>query len=164
VIDEGFTVGMDDPDYCFSCHKTFLDFILVVGDRMGIDMFVPNVPANHTFAFELNLKNSWREFRCKHGILGFDPTGAMLCVGEGTVETYYIGLAREEYFSGTEPPFNMDEDHGDTRMSEAHYRILIIFLMMMLSDLPGRDFYLFNPHRLNPFDTTRDIWLGTNMM
>jgi hypothetical protein len=149
-IDEEFMVDTQNRnDYCFSCDRTFLDFILIVGAEAGIDMFIPNVVADSHFALELDLRLQIKEFRAKHGALGFNPSGAMLCIAQSPVEDFWLGIAPIEFFDETEPPFVMKGYRGDTRLSRLHYRIIYIFLLTVLETLDGRDFYIQNPHAID---------------
>ena len=150
VIDKEYTVSMNDPGYAFSCRKSYLDFILVVGKDVGIDMFIPNVLVDHSFAIDLNLKLQIKPFTAKLGTLGFDPSSAMLCLGETPVANLFVGMAPNGFFSQAEPPFRLDEGYGDTRMSRTHYHILVIFMATILSKLEGRNFYIFQPFDLDP--------------
>jgi hypothetical protein len=84
-IDE-FVVPNDDLNYCFTARQSFLDYIMVVGSRPGLGVFIPNVHARLDFQIQLDVKNPLKQFRARYGTLGFDPTGSMLCIGSTSTE------------------------------------------------------------------------------
>jgi hypothetical protein len=163
-IDDEYIVPTDSLEYCFSCNKTFLDFILVVGADTGMDMFIPNVPTDLNFGFQLDLHLRLKEFRAKQGMLGFNPSGAMLCIGQTAVEDMWIAMAPRGFLDKTEPGFVLSEKHGDTRLSPLHHRILLIFLIKMLAELTGRHFYLYDPYEINIETGYGDININTNAL
>lgn len=134
-FDEDDTVDVHSPKYCFSADKSFLDFFMVVGDRIGIEMFIPIRPSP-TFSIELDLRLNIKDFRAKYGYLGFDPTGCMLCIGHSSVEDFWLGIAPHSFHSDTET-FHLGESHGDTRLSGQHYRMIIAFFGCVLQKLRG---------------------------
>jgi hypothetical protein len=152
-IDEKYFVDIEDPRYFLSCDETYLDFILVVGDQPGIDMFIPNTDVNHHFALELDLRLHIKRFTPKKGVLGFDPTGAMLCIGQTPVQNLWLAMAPYSYFENDDRPFNLSKGYGDTFMDKHHRRILHIFLGKMLQSLPGSDFVSW------PLDP-EDLWVN----
>jgi len=138
-------VPTDDPDYCFSASKSYLDFILVVGASCGIDMFVPNTSVDHNFSIKFNLHLQIKPFKAKYGTLGFDPTGAMWSIGETPSEELWIGMPTQDFFDDPMGiQFEMDQKHGDTRLSAGHCRIMRIFIIWVLAQIPGRDIYILN--------------------
>ena len=146
VLDDKYTVDNDSTDYCFSCLNSYLDFILIVGSRIGIDIFIPNCPSDPRFSVDLNLRLQIKEFKAKHGVLGFDPTGAMLCVGETPAEDLWLAFPSDSFLNPEGPPFCMSDEHGDPRLSARHYRIALLFLITLLTKLPGRNYYLIDSH------------------
>jgi hypothetical protein len=80
-IDDEFVVDTENPDYCFTSVHHCLDFFLLVGLDPGVDVWIPNRAVDHQFAVRINLRLQIKEFKSKNGMLGFDPSGAMLCLG-----------------------------------------------------------------------------------
>jgi hypothetical protein len=140
-IDEKYFVDIEDPNYFLSCDETYLDFILAVGDQPGIDMFIPNKDTDHSFALELDLSLDFKRFTPKKGVLGFDPTGAMLCIGQTPVQNLWLAMAPYSYFENEDKPFDLSEGYGDTYMDKHHRRIIHVFLSKMLEALRGAHFY-----------------------
>jgi hypothetical protein len=147
-VDE-FVVPNDDPNYCFTAPKSFLDYIMVVGSSPGLGVFIPNVHARLDFQVQLDVKNPLKQFRARYGTLGFNPTGSMLCIGSTPTEDMWIGLAPDTYFDRTLEPFNLKEKYGDTRLGQAHYRITVIFLAHCLSMLEFRAYKCRDPYTID---------------
>jgi hypothetical protein len=139
-------IATNNPDYCFSCKKNYLDFILVVGASRGLAIFIPHVLVDHTFSIELNLRLQIRQFRAKHGTVGFNPTGAMWCVGKTRSEELWIGMAPNEYFDDDTRTFVNAKDCGDTRLTMRHVRIMQAFIVSLLAQLHGRQFEFEDPY------------------
>jgi hypothetical protein len=144
VFDDDYLVDLNDPGYSMSSSKHFLDFILVVGASIGLDMFIPKVLVDHTFSIELNLHLQIKQFRGKHGTLGFDPTGAMWCIGATSSVDLWIGMAPHEYF--LDGDFVPVKDRGDSRLSGRHYRIMLTFVVWLLTKLRARGYELADPY------------------
>lgn len=145
-FDDEYIIHTDDPDYCFSCEKNFLDFILVVGSSRGLAMFIPDVLVDHTFSIELNLRLQIKQFRAKHGTVGFNPTGAMWCVGQTRSEELWIGMAPNEFFEEGNSEFVPTNESGDTRLTTRHARIMQSFFISLLTKLRGRQFEFERPY------------------
>ena len=141
------TVDLENTDYCFGATESYLDYILVVGNVMGIDMFIPNVATNFNFALELNLHLQIKQFKAKHGTLGFNPTGCMLCIAQSPTEDYWLAFPPQDYFVNQLPEFTLDKPYADSRLSTFHYRIVMLFLSFVLTKLPGHAYYLLSPYR-----------------
>ena len=161
---DGDTVDLDDPDYCFGAAESYLDYILVVGDIMGINMFIPNVPANFNFALEINLHLQIKQFKAKHGTLGFDPSGCMLCIGQSPTEDFWLAFPPQDYFVNQLPEFNLSTSYADSRLSSTHSRIIMLFLSYLLTELPSRDYYLFNPYQSDIADPEFKLSYHTNVL
>jgi hypothetical protein len=146
---EEFVVPNDDPQYCFTAPSSFLDYILVVGSKPGLGVFIPNVHSRLDFRVQLDVKNPLKQFRGRYGKLGFDPTGSMLCIGSTPTEDMWIALAPHAFFDRTLEPFNLKAKYGDSRLTRAHYRIAVIFLAHCLSLLAGRAYTARNPYTID---------------
>jgi hypothetical protein len=162
-IDQEYVIEMDDPNYCMSCSNSFLDYILVVGSNIGLDVFIPNVLTDPTFSIRLNLRLHLKQFTAKYGTLGFDPTGAMLCIAQTPTEDLWIGMAPDRYFCGTEPPFQLAEKYGSTQLSTKHLQMLRIFICHVLSLIQSRNYYLFKTYEIS-LTHTAELELETNVL
>jgi hypothetical protein len=148
-IDPSKKARMDDPDFAFSCSKSYLDFLMIVGDTRGLDMFLPKRPSGTGFTLSLRLDLQIKEFRVKHGNLGFDPTGCMMCVGMMANEDLWIGMAPRSYYDDVGSTFNMNEGHGDTRLTVARHRQMVAYIIHTLSKLRDHHIYVGDPYSIN---------------
>jgi hypothetical protein len=148
VIDKEYTIDVNNPNFCFSSQNSYLDFFLIIGKARGVDMFIPQAPP-HTFTVTLNLRLPIKEFRAKYGTLGFNPTGAMLFVGQTSAEDLWIGMAPFAFFEEEGEPFDLSDKHGDTRLSTRHYRIMVAFIAFALSRLPERNYTVSSQYGIN---------------
>jgi hypothetical protein len=164
VIDESYLVDSDDPTYCFSCSKSFLDFILIVGSGVGIDMFIPNMATNHQYAISLNLQLQIKPFKAKYGTLGFNPSGAMWCLGQTPSEDLWLAMAPNEYFENNGTDFRMSEKHGDTHLSRVHFRIMQIFMISMLAKIEGKHYYIMAPYNIDIFNPETQMEVESNVL
>jgi len=161
IFDDEYVVDTLDPDFCFSCKKHFLDFILVVGSSKGLSMWIPNVVVDHRFSIDLNLRLQIKEFRAKHGNVGFDYTGAMWCLGQTRSEELWIGMAPNTYFEDGEATIIKAKDCGDSRLTARHYRMMLSFIVWLLTKLPGRQYALEDQYAT---DLTGTRQLASNVM
>jgi hypothetical protein len=150
-IDVEFMVDTEDPNYFFSLPLNCLDFFLLVGLDPGIDVWIPNKETDYTFSVTLNLRLQIKEFKCKNGMLGFDPSGAMLCLGQTPSQDLWLCFAEEDYLEDRRLPFQMNQPHGDTRLSKRHYRIALAYLCFCLTKLTAQSFYLIDDYPTNLF-------------
>jgi hypothetical protein len=151
-IDPSKKVRMDDPEFAFSCMKSYLDFLMIVGDKRGLVMCLPKRPSGTGFTLSLRLDLQIKEFRVKHGNLGFDPTGCMMCIGIMANEDLWIGMAPRSYYDDVGLTFNMNERHGDTRLTVARHCQMVAYIIQTLSKLPDHYIYMGDPYSINLSD------------
>lgn len=140
-------VPLNDPTHIFSCECSYLDFVLIVGSRLGLDLFMPNVTVDYSFKATFDFKHRIKEFHAKYGKLGFNPSGAMWWIGElPSSESMWIGMAPKSFLSGADDSFCMTEAHGDTRLNTKHYGMMVTFMANCLSQIPGLHYYCLEPY------------------
>jgi hypothetical protein len=148
-VERQYITRLDDPRFAVSSDTTFLDFIMVVGNTMGIDVFLPNVGVNGEFFLTVRLDLHIKEFRVKHGDMGFDPTGAMLCIGSTECMDLWIAMAPVSFLQDTSSRFDLDCKHGDTRLITSRSRIVKAFLIKQLSRIRNRDIYIHDVYAMD---------------
>ncbi|KAG2131056.1 hypothetical protein DEU56DRAFT_914595 [Suillus clintonianus] len=118
-MDSDLHYRSDNEMLAWDGSKHFLDFLLVIGS-IGLDMFIPNKVAGHTFSISLNLCLQCHEFRPKFSKLGFDPTGCMMALGTGPSSELWLAFCPRENMEdltvADEAPLINDRKHGDTRL------------------------------------------------
>ncbi|KIK31765.1 hypothetical protein CY34DRAFT_19593 [Suillus luteus UH-Slu-Lm8-n1] len=149
VIDSDMKLRSDDPKLLWKGSKHFLDFILVVSGKIGLQAFLPRTLRDHNYTLTLNLRLQCREFRPKFGKLGFDPTGSMMAIGEGQSTELWLGFCPvghiEDIDLANQTPL-LNEKHGDTRLTPVHYRMGVMFLAALLSQLPSMPVHVMYPY------------------
>jgi hypothetical protein len=163
IIDNHFIIDADDQNFCFSANKSFVDFFMLIGRASGLDVFIPSQP-HPTFTVTLDFHLPVKEFKAKYGVLGFDPSGAILYIGSTSAEDLWLGFPPNDYFDGIANAFRLDEDHQDTRMSARHYRMVIAFLSYAMTKIPGRDFYIFDKYSIDPDGDAANFGAHSNIM
>ena len=149
IDEEQNCVDVSDPDYCFSADKSFIDYYMVIGKNIGLEMFLPMVPIPN-FSVTLNLKVPYKEFRAKYAKLGFNPVDSMLYAGNCLAEDFWIAMAPNEFFSmDSGSTTKVMGANMDTRLSTRHYRIVIAFLACALSKLQERGYYSYGPYDID---------------
>ncbi|KAG1803891.1 uncharacterized protein HD556DRAFT_1303877 [Suillus plorans] len=138
-IDPQFTYASDDSRLLWDASRHFLDFVLVVSGTLGLDAFLPNTISDHTFTF-----------RPKFGKLGFNPTGSMMAIGNGSACKLWLGfcpLANVEDLSvADEAPLLNEKKHGDTRLSSRHFRMAVMFMAYALAKIPTMPIHLMHTY------------------
>jgi hypothetical protein len=114
IIDDACTVDINNPNHCFLAKHSYLDYFMIVGTDIGVDMFIPQVPPA-MYTAVLNLHLQIKEFHSKFGRLGFNPSGTILYVGSTGADDLWLAMAPDTFFNGV-------EDHGDCCLSTHHYQ------------------------------------------
>lgn len=167
VLDPDLKLRADDPNLLWKGSKHFLDFILVVSGKIGLDAFLPKTVADHNFSLTLNLRLQSRQFRPKFGKLGFDPTGSMMAIGDGQSTELWLGFCPvgnlEDIDLANNSPL-LSEKHGDTRLTSVHYRMGIMFLACLLSQIPSMPVHVMYPYGPRTDFTEWKIEDATNVL
>ncbi|KAG2090773.1 uncharacterized protein F5147DRAFT_780230 [Suillus discolor] len=149
-IDPKFTYASDDSRLLWDASRHFLDFVLVVSGTLGLDAFLPNTISDHTFTVTLDFRLQTKQFRPKFGKLGFDPTGSMMAIGNGSACELWLGfcpLANVEDLSvADEAPLLNKKKHGDTRLSSRHFRMAVMFMAYALAKIPTMPIHLMHTY------------------
>jgi hypothetical protein len=136
VIDDDFKVPLREAN--LSLPSQFLDFTLAVPQSSGLDMLLPNSTSSLNYNFPLNLRNPLKEFSNKHGLLGFDPTGAMLYIGNcPNGEEAFLAWAPDAWIKGEIPNLPASPTKVSTRLQTSRYRTAVAFMAWCLSCVIG---------------------------
>ncbi|KAG0697442.1 hypothetical protein DFH29DRAFT_1003759 [Suillus ampliporus] len=167
TLDPELKLRTDDPKLLWKGSKHFLDFILVVSGKIGLHAFLPKTLADHNFSLTLNLRLQCRQFRPKFGKLGFDPTGSMMAIGDGQSTELWLGFCPvgniEDIELANESPL-LSEKHGDTRLTSIHYRMGVMFLACILSQIPSMPVHVMFPYGPHPEFHEWKIQDATNVL
>jgi hypothetical protein len=93
VLESSDIVDPYDPNLIFYCEDHYLDYLLVVGGRLGLHAIIPNVDSDMNYCFRFSLQEQNKMFRPKFARLGFDPTNRMLFIGYLKEENVWLVMA-----------------------------------------------------------------------
>ena len=120
--------------------RSVIDFMLCVGDRIGFDAAIPT-EANRLWTASLNLRSPYRDFKCKYGCLGFDPTGRMLYLGQRDSEDIWLGMLPRSFLDSYDDNLPAAYSSGDTCLTARHYRQLVMIIASVLHHMHNWAFY-----------------------
>lgn len=126
-IDHDLCYASNDPILAWQLEGHFLDYLMVVPKNPGFDAVVPG-ESNHRYNFKLRVDQPWREWPKSKGMLGFDPRGRGLLLGEYENQQAWFFWCPEDFF--TEEYASCEPGHttGSSRMSGPRYRGTLLFL------------------------------------
>ena len=145
-IDEEYRIDHSDPNTVVASGPHFLDFVMYIGARRGMDAILPNIEVDQTWVMQLDLSTLHRLWpKSKTSRLPFDAHGRLLNIGRVGQEHVWVAMVPNEW---------LEEDHpsngtGDwpvlptrtTAMDTRHALMLIMFIAKMLADRRVQDFH-----------------------
>jgi hypothetical protein len=142
-LDDNLSV-MDsrDPSLLWHCNNHFLDYLLLVSNKVGLHAILPRVQNDTGYNFRLQLDQPYRAFQTKHAQLGFDPKGRMLFIGFLGIENVWLALAPRQALRNDSLDVAPGTCTGPTQLSSKHYRIIVAWLAHVLDDRGIQDVYL----------------------
>lgn len=139
-IDDDYQISVDGEGLVFDLSVHHLDYLLTVSSSIGLWAAIPSVLADHNFTVTLDFKKPYRDFKGKYGKLGFDPAGRMLYCGRAVNgDDIFIGMCPIDLIEGRETPTEAGFSTGDTRLSTAQHRILIMLFASALKGIENYD-------------------------
>lgn len=141
-IDREFVLEANSGRFMMYTSRSMIDYHLTVANAVGFSSILPNAESSHTFEFEMDLKKPYRDFKGKHAMLGFDPTGRMLYVGRCKNEDIYLAMVSDAFWNGEEAPSDAGPGSGGSSvMSRRHYRQVVMMLAHFLAKIPECAFH-----------------------
>lgn len=137
--DRKHAVRVDDPNIQFQIKKHFLDFLLVVSKRPGLRAIIPPAP-NHAWSLTFDLRNPYRQFSAKHGILGFDPSECMVHIGQCGQDLLWMAWVPKERWEAGKPIPAAQCTSSALRGNRM--RCALTFLACSASKIPDRQVHL----------------------
>lgn len=138
-----------DEDMCFqagtgkvtiSTEESMLDYHLTVGNGLGLGALIPNTITSNQFMFDMDLKKPYREFKGKHGLVGFDTKGRMLYIRKCMNDDVFLAMAPKSFVACQMEPCPAGHSTGSSRMSTRHSRMVILMLLNFLPKTRHRSF------------------------
>lgn len=142
AIDQKFLLKSNSGKILMDTSLCTIDYHLTVANCIGFSPLLPNMASNHLFSFKMDLHKPFKEFRGKHAMLGFDPAGCMLYIGQCNNEDVFLAMAPNTFLDGYLPPLPAGSSSGTSTMSPRHYRQTIMMLVYFLAKIGTRSFHI----------------------
>ena len=165
-IDAEHRLDPTDPNMVVAAGPHFLDFVMYIGSRRGLDAVLPNMEADQTWSLELNLTMPQRLWPSgKPSKLPFNPNGRLLYIGQRGQEQVWLAMVPNEWLE-EDHPFNASGNWPTlpaqtTAMATKHSLMVTMFIAKAFSDRRLQDFHC---QTVYPEDLTResinDLGLG----
>jgi hypothetical protein len=134
---------------------SMINYCMMVGDCIGLSLLLPNMLSCHNFSFHLDLKTPYKVFKGKHMMLGFNPVGCMLYIGQCNNEGIYLTMVPDDILSSQVLPSPASFSTGASVMSARHYCQVLMMIIHFLAELPKHSFVclhlLYSLFRSHPF-------------
>jgi hypothetical protein len=127
-IDDDFIQPIDDPQLCWLGVQHYIDFMLLVSSRIGLDVILPTLETSHDYIFRVQLDQRFRAFPTKYAKLGFDPSHRCMFMGTKGQDNVWIAFAPRTSLSTHAEDVPVGTCEGDTYLSTKHYLAFVAFL------------------------------------
>lgn len=146
LIDDEHRIDPTDPNIVVATGPHFLDFVMYIGGRRGLDAMLPNTQVDQAWSFQLDFSSVYRLWpKGKSSTLPFNPQGRLMYIGRVYQEQVWIVMAPNEW---------LEENHNfnasghwpilpskTTAMDGKHALMVIMFIGKMLADRRVQDFH-----------------------
>ena len=137
---------MNPEAMVWNMNKHYLDMLVAVSSSLGLWAIMPDVIQDIHYEFKLVPGKHFRDYKVKRAMLGFDPTGRMLWLGTSREEDVWLAMCPVAVTRGHILAFGDAPKNKSTRLSTAHYRMVMAFMISCLDDLQthpifGNDLY-----------------------
>lgn len=138
LIDDKFQIPLGNSQAIMNTDESMIDYHLTVANCVGLSPLLPNTSSDHRFCFSMDLQKPYLSFKGKHAMLGFDPAGSMLFMGQSQNEDVFLAMAPNQFLQGhTELPAP-GHSTASPLMSRRHYRQVVMMMAHFLALLPQR--------------------------
>ncbi|KAI5986662.1 hypothetical protein EDD15DRAFT_2200043 [Pisolithus albus] len=146
-VDGEYVVNIHGANVVARVAPHYLDFVLYVGSRRGLDAALPNVDVDHTWSAKLKLNLGYRQWpESRQGALGFDPKGRMMYVGNRLEEQLWIAMLPNEYLEGAELRRVVEMEGTGRAVSTQHRYMLTMFVAYVLDEMRHEDIACITPY------------------
>ncbi|KIM65728.1 hypothetical protein SCLCIDRAFT_22605 [Scleroderma citrinum Foug A] len=148
-VDTAYMVEKGDANLASQVGPHYLDYMLYVGSRCGLDAALPNVNVNHNWTVKLQLSTRLRLWPDKNiSALPFHPQGRMMSIGTRLDEQLWLAMAPNTYFEENHPDNSRDRlpvlDALSSSLSPRHNLMLIMFIAHVLESMRVTDRFSFS--------------------
>lgn len=165
IIDKNFKLEFGQREILLDTSQTMIDYQLIVANSIGFDILLPNMPSDHRFSFNMDLKRPQKQFKGKHAMVGFDTKGRMLYLGRANNEDVYLTMAPNEFLDGHFELCPAGYSTGSSVMSRRHYRQMVMMLAYFLSMIPHLAYIILGGRYDQDLEDDKPVWsMVTNIM
>jgi hypothetical protein len=153
----------NDKDLSWNPDIHYIDLMICVPRGLGLAALLPNRRRMHTYEFTLNMETNYRTFSAKFAKLGFDPTGAMVWMGQSpSAEDVWLAWAPTDSLNIDCEDVPPGTCQGSTKLSTRHYRMSTMFMASMLESIGYRDLGVSNAYP--DLDSDLAVHTATNFL
>ena len=161
-IDESLCLRPGTGTVMMYTDATNLDYHLTVANSIGLSALLPNTRTSIQFTFEMDLKKPYREFKGKHGMVGFDTRGRMLYIGKCMSEDVFLAMAPRSFISSKGEACDAGYSTGISQMSRRHSRMVTLMLLHFLTMIEHRSFCVTGDIYNHELDKGEIGWAATS--
>ena len=163
-INTNLQIPSDGDFLLWRLKEHCLDYILAVSGFIGFWAATPNVAVDHNYVLTLDFAKPYRDYKGKYGKLGFDPKSRMLYIGKCKNDDVWLAMAPWAFIDGADEGVPPGHVTGDTRLSQSHYRMVIMFFAYLLKSIPDRGFTCHDPYGVSLDESEPGFGIHTNIM
>lgn len=129
-----FANAMTDVSYTIPDHN--LDYLFAFPKDEGLDVLLPprSIERGHDWIFQMHLNKPLSKLRTKYGLVGFDPTEAVLSIGRQSLDHIWFAMCQKTELQLAGDAYPAGHQFGEqTSMATPHYRIVIVYLLQCLA-------------------------------
>jgi hypothetical protein len=134
-LDDNSIIQNNHHKLMWECRRFFLDYLLLVPNRLGLDTIIPNEENDLGYTFQMQLSDHHREFSYRYAQIGFDPKARMLFIGFQERDKVWLAMAPREALEHNAPHVAAGTCSGSTRMHKHHIRALIMWIAGICTSL-----------------------------
>lgn len=132
-------IFFNDPmqNVSFSIPDQHLDYLFAFPKYAGLDVLRPprGTDRPHDWIFSLRLNQPLSALRTKHGLVGFDPTRAVLLIGQQGIDHIWLAMCLKTDLDKQGSAYPAGHSFTDpTTMSRPHLRIVVGYLLLCLAE------------------------------
>ena len=161
-IDESFRLRVGSGKVMMHTDETKLDYHLTVANCIGLSALLPNTTTSIQFTLEMDLKKPYREFKGKHGMVGFDTRARMLYIGKCMSEDVFLAMAPKKFISGKGEGCKAGHSTGSPLMSRRHSRMVRLMLLHFLTRTRHRSFCVTGDIYKHDIDKGEIDWMAVS--
>jgi hypothetical protein len=157
-INPKYLLDFKDPNVLTLVGPHHLDFTLYVGDRIGLDVVLPNLQYDHAFSVYLSFNRPNILFPSSDiKFLPFNPNGRMVKIGKRNQESIWLAMVPSTFLlpdhSDNLPGRFPILDAPTTALKPKHALMLTMFFSWALASMRFRDLHCITPY---PTPLTRE--------